>query len=424
MDANTIQLLCQMERERSLQKLVDLSFQLLGNPIFYQDVELNIPYYTRCVEIQEPFWQCNVVQGNLSNESIMQGLGQSEMMDSLPVKHEPVELPPNPFHNNGQINYAFPLSTGNVFHGVLILASICRDFQPEDKLLFQLFGEIFYSRLAHDLSLGVSARSLNSSLIIKLLSGDAVSPAYIESQLSKMNWHPMRYLWLISICATENAESTSTLADVISVLNRSRHGCLVRYQSSLVYLHTSDTLAWSVTEALPELIALMKENHLCAGCSRPFTQLTRLQFQYHQAQQAISMGQRMDPNQCIYRFGDLAAYCMLDQWYRQGSLEDQIEPGVIDLWLRDRQNPVLLPTLDMYLNCGMDAGLTAERLYVHKNTVRYRIGRCEEILQRNLTDGETLFRLKLSLKAIDYLGKIGKSSELIQSSSNPDPSIS
>jgi DNA-binding PucR family transcriptional regulator len=40
----------------------------------------------------------------------------------------------------------------------------------------------------------------------------------------------------------------------------------------------------------------------------------------------------------------------------------------------------------VYLECGMHVERTAEKLVVHPNTVRYRIGRFEELTDASLRD--------------------------------------
>lgn len=46
----------------------------------------------------------------------------------------------------------------------------------------------------------------------------------------------------------------------------------------------------------------------------------------------------------------------------------------------------LLASLREYLACGMHVETTAERLFVHQNTVRYRVARCEEAVHASLRD--------------------------------------
>jgi PucR C-terminal helix-turn-helix domain len=63
----------------------------------------------------------------------------------------------------------------------------------------------------------------------------------------------------------------------------------------------------------------------------------------------------------------------------------------------------LIETLRTYLACGMHVERTATRLFVHQNTVRYRIARFEELTEASLGDIEVLFEVwwALELSAMD-----------------------
>jgi purine catabolism regulator len=58
-----------------------------------------------------------------------------------------------------------------------------------------------------------------------------------------------------------------------------------------------------------------------------------------------------------------------------------------------------LETLTVYLECGGNSVETAAKLFIHRNTLRYRIQRIEQILGRNLASMEERFSLWLALKA-------------------------
>ncbi|TSD98207.1 PucR family transcriptional regulator [Skermania sp. ID1734] len=58
----------------------------------------------------------------------------------------------------------------------------------------------------------------------------------------------------------------------------------------------------------------------------------------------------------------------------------------------------LIASLRAYFECGMHVETTAERLFVHQNTVRYRISRCEELLNVSLRDLRTVFELWWALE--------------------------
>jgi hypothetical protein len=59
----------------------------------------------------------------------------------------------------------------------------------------------------------------------------------------------------------------------------------------------------------------------------------------------------------------------------------------------------LARTLEVLVDCDLDAGLAADRLNVHPNTLRYRLGRLERVLGDRLASVPTLARVYLALQA-------------------------
>jgi hypothetical protein len=58
----------------------------------------------------------------------------------------------------------------------------------------------------------------------------------------------------------------------------------------------------------------------------------------------------------------------------------------------------LIATLRAYLECGMHVERTATKLFVHQNTVRYRLARFEELTGASLRETEVLFELWWALE--------------------------
>ena len=62
-----------------------------------------------------------------------------------------------------------------------------------------------------------------------------------------------------------------------------------------------------------------------------------------------------------------------------------------------KTSPELLGTLRAYLDCGRSLELTAKTLFVHANTVRYRLKRIYEEISADPTDARTAFVLQVAL---------------------------
>ncbi|MBP3038564.1 PucR family transcriptional regulator [Bacillaceae bacterium Marseille-Q3522] len=62
------------------------------------------------------------------------------------------------------------------------------------------------------------------------------------------------------------------------------------------------------------------------------------------------------------------------------------------------EDQTLLNTLFVFLESHCQISETAKRLYVHRNTVVYRLEKCEELLGRNLDDPETTLQVRLAMQ--------------------------
>ena len=71
-----------------------------------------------------------------------------------------------------------------------------------------------------------------------------------------------------------------------------------------------------------------------------------------------------------------------------------------------RDHPQLLDTLVAYLAVDQNVNTAAEGLHVHPNSLRYRLGRVEELLGRSLRDPSTLTDLYVALRAETRFGPL------------------
>jgi len=65
--------------------------------------------------------------------------------------------------------------------------------------------------------------------------------------------------------------------------------------------------------------------------------------------------------------------------------------------------PELIETLSAYLTFGENLKVTSEKLYIHVNTLKYRLQRISELLNCNLKDPNVRFRLRMAITIERYL---------------------
>lgn len=81
---------------------------------------------------------------------------------------------------------------------------------------------------------------------------------------------------------------------------------------------------------------------------------------------------------------------------------------------QQEEEQILLHTLSVYLETHCQISETAKRLYVHRNTVIYRLEKCEDLLGKSLKDPETTFHLRFAfrIKSILKMNERKKQSQI------------
>ena len=95
----------------------------------------------------------------------------------------------------------------------------------------------------------------------------------------------------------------------------------------------------------------------------------------------------------------------MDYIIESSSLEDSVQachPDVYDLWKKRRKNhDEMFDTLKCYLNNERSLVNTAQALFVHRNTLVYRVHKLTELLHDNLDDIYTRDYIKLSIRTLE-----------------------
>jgi PucR family transcriptional regulator, purine catabolism regulatory protein len=68
------------------------------------------------------------------------------------------------------------------------------------------------------------------------------------------------------------------------------------------------------------------------------------------------------------------------------------------------RNVDLLQTIRVFLHCNGNLTEAAEKLYIHRSTLQYRLEKIEEMLGFSLNGSEQRFNLMMALKLYDLYG--------------------
>lgn len=123
---------------------------------------------------------------------------------------------------------------------------------------------------------------------------------------------------------------------------------------------------------------------------------------YIGALKAVDIGSHIYPDGEMIAFEDLGPFGLLRletiQTKNYGNTFSKIYP-----LLKEPDSEELLSTLQVYLECESNCNIAAKQLFIHSNTVRYRIAKIQQICNIDLEDPIERLKIEITLKFIDSL---------------------
>ena len=156
-----------------------------------------------------------------------------------------------------------------------------------------------------------------------------------------------------------------------------------------------DTLLKSLEIVLPS-------SNFRMGIGDPVSNICEIKRSYIEALKAIEIGHYIYPNDKIVAFEDLGPFGLLRfeniQRKSFGSNFNTIYP-----LLKEENSQELITTLKVYLESSSNYNIASQKLYLHSNTIRYRIAKIQQICNIDLDDPMERLKTEITLKFIDML---------------------
>ncbi len=138
------------------------------------------------------------------------------------------------------------------------------------------------------------------------------------------------------------------------------------------------------------------QSDVYGGIGRPAGELGFWKDSYREASQALSMAARLREQKPLY-FGDLSVYRLLFQLEGNPELEAFCREALGPL-LHYEGGGDLLETLEAYCERLGNLSQTAEKLFIHRNSLLYRMERISQIAGLDMTNPDTRLAVHLALK--------------------------
>jgi len=393
--------LSEMSREeQGLQAMTDVICKLTGKIIVIQDKRLEIkaisaPQNTDIdiAELEEALTHREELPAVLRNRKAAAKARQSHWQQLLPVK------------NLGRL--VSPIVSGDRARGYLSIIGPADELDMLDTLTAEHGAAACALEMAKAKAVSEAKKSLRGNFLEGLLAGTLPTKEIerLSGRLDHDTSKPhaiMTFTW-----AETDAPSVRRLETTINWLlrNHSRpalvhiygdqHACVFQTLRAGEDMESAHQLARRLFE---QIDAEYPKTHLIAGISGPAETLDEWPQVYQEALQAMQLGQRLKMHEMV-DFESLGIYRLLGKLEDITAVQEFTNHVIGPLVEYDEQHrSTLVQTIDEYFNHHGNISQTAESLFIHRNTLLYRLDRIQDLTGHNLNQANMRLALHLSLK--------------------------
>lgn len=145
--------------------------------------------------------------------------------------------------------------------------------------------------------------------------------------------------------------------------------------------------------------------NLSIGVGTVFSGVENVYESVEQARKALSMIRKCKKRNEVRVYEDIGIYRLFFEYDDKSEMVGIFKNTLGKLIDYDSDNEMdLKGTLEVYLDTNCNIGLSSEILGIHRNTLKYRIKRIEEILNVDFENPNQCFNLRLAYKIKKYIG--------------------
>jgi hypothetical protein len=391
--------------ENGIQQLLDIGFQMLGNPIVITDKSWKAIAMTRNIDIPDDIgWNEFKTNGYLSAETVSNGI-RDNLADRIEKSHRPFVCQGSDMRYPRMMNR---LTLGGKTAATISVVGYCRPFNNDDEVILKILSDAITAELQKNSVPQVTRGMIYESFIGNLLEGKLQDPKMIEERVKLLHIGIKKnvYLFVFDIADFDMKQYTvSYMRDLLE--NMISGGQALIYDNKIVIAASFVRANDIFKSELQTLGDFLKKSNIRCGISRRCTQLFELRFFYEQALDALRIGTYMDHDRFIYPYGDYAIYHIAEICSETGGSHKFCHPALGKLVAHDEEfNTAFTKSLYAYLSHFRNITDAAKSLHLHRSTMVYHLQRIEEIMEIKLSDYRTAQLLELSYRILEYEKKL------------------
>lgn len=385
----------------SLKTILSDAFSITGNQFVAIDLSGKILEHSMPFYVDYPLWMKSVEQGYCdeilmdyiqSRRRMLHNSARAQLIDLYCKKIDMYILVARIIHNNTTLGYFFALNRKPAFDAYTQkLLPLFAQRVKENILRLKNMDKVDNYRFI-----------MQTNILLDAVNGASPTEMLLRTKLSGLKFY--KNMRVIKICSRYSKDpdfySQILMPQVEEIF---RNQPCFPYKSSIICLVSTKNNGDFVGEKLEELILFSKNNSLKIGISNNFSDISLFLDHFEQADTALSFSTRVYSEEVLYYFLDYALYIIFDKVGDEKLLSYACHPLLDWLLVYDkRKGTDLFQTLQAYTEAGFNKVRAAQTLFIHRNTINYRIQQIGQMYGIDLSSEKTLFLLQIAFRLYAY----------------------
>lgn len=382
---------------KNLAQVVALSEKELNNPVILIDESFKVIQYSKGITITDEIWADNIKNGYCSYEFV------SEVNKLNSVRQSPTTMEPFSVkcHANQITKWVSKLYFEKKLIGYLVMPECHSQLEREKVQLLAVLSKIMVYHLNQNDHYYSSRLIYQEKLFIDLIENHIHSESELSTRL-KMSGVSMISPYHLVMVKSATFEATKKESEALNSLLSKLFpdGQQLIYKDTLLLLLSPEE--WKSQNT--GFANILEKRKLRAIYSDSNSNLLKLSACYNSLLNGFELAASIGKQKPLLSYNDLKFYQLLDDTLRNKKLLNYCHPATVKLLSYDQENGTsYYETLQAFLLNGQNSNETSNQLFVHRNTIKYRIRKIIELTDIDLTRGETVFQLAYSFKILTYV---------------------
>ncbi|CDX03948.1 Purine catabolism regulatory protein-like protein [Desulfitobacterium hafniense] len=407
----------------TIQTLVNKISELVGNTIIIEDAKLNVIAVSNVEGDIRSSLDSPVFKERI-NEHFRQNVLKSNFYKAVKMgeKKEHLEINLNLPHSEKIRNYMFPIFSNKTIYGFISLLESQQIYSSTDLIVLKNSSTAIALQLMKQYLNQQTYRKKNLALIEDIIHGRIHTQIVFEYDFLNINLaNPMvavlmdyaepnlenNYFWERSedlITMTIRKHLYKHFNQVIIGNNGSLFTLLVSFQPNQIE-KVNSLVKEAVGNALAELAKQFGEDKFSIGIGGAYPQPELVEKSFKEAKTALSVAKKCKIKRGnVLLFEEIGIHRIIFMVQDTAKIREFCDDLLLELKKYDEKNSdVLLETLHEFLLCDCVVKETAKKMFVHPNTVTYRIKKIKQLLRHDLALPEFKMAYLFALEANDFL---------------------